>query len=303
MASVDEQTTQEDLAALGRRLQERAGFAGFRVVGGDYFEVMGIPLVAGRVFEDGDTADAPHVAVVSESLVKARWSDRDPIGRYIQFGNMDGDLRGIRIVGVVGDVRELTPEASPGPLFYVDYRQRPGQAARSSVVVAGGDASLSLNAQQILRDLEPTVPLQVRQLDAAFDAALRGRRFNLLLITAFGVLALVLAVAGTYGLICMLVAQRRREIGIRVALGAGKASVLGLVMRQGVRLAIAGVAVGLAGALLMIRLVEGLLFGVEPTDPVTLGGAAVLVSASVLCASLVPAWRAASIAPTETLQG
>lgn len=302
MTSVDELTTRESLSALGPRLSERAGYAAFRVASGDYFRVMNIPLVAGRVFEDGDAADAPHVAVISESLAKARWPDRDPIGRFVQFGNMDGDLRGFRIVGVVGDVREITPEAAPGPMFYADYRQRPGQAARASIVVEGGDTTLAANAQRILRELAPGVPVQVRTLADAFDAALRGRRFNLVLITVFALTALVLAVAGTYGLISVLVAQRRREIGIRVALGADTTSVLALVMRQAARLAAIGAAVGLAASLLMTKLVDGLLFSVEPTDPPTLAAAAVVVSLAVVAASVVPAWRAASVAPTDALR-
>jgi predicted permease len=302
MNSADELTTFESVAALGPRLSERAGYAAFRVASGDYFRVMQIPLLRGRLFEEGDTPDAPHVAVVSESLAKARWPDRDPIGRFVQFGNMDGDLRGFRIVGVVGDVREITPEAAPGPTFYADFRQRPGQAARASIVVDGGDATLASSAQRILRELAPDVPIQVRSLADVFDAALRGRRFNLVLIAVFALTALVLAVAGTYGLVSVLVAQRRREIGIRVALGADTRSVLSLVMWQATRLAAAGAAVGLAASLLMTRLVDGLLYRVEPSDPATLASAALIVTIAVMAASVPPAWRAASVAPTESLR-
>ena len=301
MTSVDELTTGDAVTALGPAAAERSGSAGFRVVGGDYFRIMGIPLISGRTFADGDTADAPHVAVISQSMAKARWPDRDPIGRYIQFGNMDGDRRGFRIVGVVGDVRELSPEAPPGPLFYVDYRQRPGQASRVSFVVAGGGADLSVMAQQRLRQLEPNLPLIVRRLDETFDASLNGRRFNLLLITVFGVTALVLAVLGTYGLVSFLVAQRRREIGIRLALGANTTSVLNLVIWRGARLAIAGAILGLIAAVLLGRLVDGLLFAVSATDPMTLLLAVAVTTLAVVAASLGPAWRATAISPTETL--
>ena len=302
MTRVDELSTPEDVARLGQAIADRAGSAGFRVVGGDYFRVMGIPVLQGRAFEAGDTAEAPHVAVVSTSFAEARWPGRDAVGRFVQFGNMDGDRRGFRIVGVVGDVRELSPEAPPGPLFYVDYRQRPGHGSRVSVVVAGGGPDLGVTAQRILRELEPSVPLQVRTVAGAFDAAFNGRRFNLLLIAVFSATALGLAVLGTYGLISFLVAQRRREIGIRLALGADVRSVVRLVVWRAARLALAGAVVGLGAALLMRQLVDGLLYSVSPTDPATLVGAILVTTGAVIAASLVPAWRATTISPTETLR-
>jgi predicted permease len=302
MTAVDELTTREAVAALGPRAAERAGSAGFRVVGGDYFQVLGIPLIAGRTFDQSDTADAPHVAVVSQSFATARWPGREAVGRFIQFGNMDGDIRGFRIVGVVGDVRELSPETPPGPVFYVDYRQRPGQASRVSLVVTGGGPDLGVTAQRMLRELEPSVPLIVRRLDDVFDASVSGRRFNLVLIAVFGITALVLAVLGTYGLISFLVAQRRREIGIRLALGADTRSVLGLVIWRGARLALVGVVIGLSAALFLARLVDGLLFAVTATDPSTLVVAGALTTLAVVAASFVPAWRATAISPTETLR-
>jgi ABC-type antimicrobial peptide transport system permease subunit len=242
------------------------------------------------------------VAVVSQSFADARWPGRDPIGRFIQFGNMDGDLRGFRVIGVVGDVRELSPEAPPGPVFYADYRQRPGHGARVSVVVEGGSADLGATAQRLLREIDPSVPLQVRTIEDAFDAALSGRRFNLVLISVFGAAALVLAVLGTYGLISFLVAARRREIGIRVALGADRANVVGLVVWRGARLALAGAAIGLVAALLMTKLVDGLLFSVTASDPLTLTAAVAATCVPVVAASVIPAWRATGISPTETLR-
>ena len=302
MTRVDEIASFADVAKLGDRVAERAGNAGFRVVGGDYFQVMDIPVLQGRAFEDGDTPDAPHVAVVSQSFAEARWPGREAVGRFIQFGNMDGDPRGFRVVGVVGDVRELSPEAPPGPLFYVDYRQRPGHGSRVSLVVDGGGPDLGVTAQRIARELEPAAPLQVRMVADTFDAALSGRRFNLLLIAVFGATALGLAVLGTYGLISYLVAQRRREIGIRLALGADTSSVVWLVARRAALLALAGVVIGCGAALLLRQLVDGLLFSVSPTDPATLAGAILVTAGAVVAASLVPAWRATGISPTEALR-
>lgn len=303
MTSVDEIQSMDDVTGMGAdAVASRSGQAGFRVVGGDYFDVMGIPLINGRAFASGDTADAPHVAVVSESFAAERWGDRDPLGRFIQFGNMDGDLRGFRVVGVVGDVRELSPEADPGPLFYVDQRQRPRHGSQFSVVVAGGDAAIASSAQRVLREIDPDVPLRVTTIGAAFDEALKGRRFNLMLISAFGIAALGLAVLGTYGLISYLVTQRSREIGIRLALGAAPGSVVRLVAMRGARLAVIGGVIGLGAALLMTGLVDGLLYAISPSDPVTLAGAVGVTLGAVILASLLPATRAARISPTETLR-
>jgi predicted permease len=302
MTRVDEIASTDDVARLGKAVFERAGQAGFRVVGQDYFRVLDIPLIQGRTFAPGDTTDAPHVAVISQSFAEARWPGRDPIGRFVQFGNMDGDRRGFRVIGVVGDVRELSPETAPGPLFYVDYRQRPVHASSVSVVVSGGGPDIAVTAQRIMRELEPNVPLQVRNVADTFDAALNGRRFNLVLITAFGAAALGLAVLGTYGLISYLVAQRRREIGIRLALGADTRRVLWLVVWRAARLALIGAAAGLAAAVVLRQAVDGLLFAISPSDPATLAGAIVVTAGAVIGASLVPAWRATNISPVETLR-
>jgi hypothetical protein len=303
MTRVDEIQSEADLTSLGEEaVAARAGQAGFRVVGGDYFGVMNIPIVAGRAFGPGDTADAPHVAVVSASFAKDRWGDDDPLGRFIQFGNMDGDLRGFRIVGVVGDVHELSPDADLGPLFYVDHRQRPRHGSQVSVVVSGGGRDIGSLAQRVLREVDAELPLRVRALDDAFDQALKGRRFNLVLISAFGIAALALAALGKYGLISYLVTQRSREIGIRLALGAAPGSVVRLVAMRGARLAAIGGVVGLVAASLMTGLVDGLLYSVSPSDPATLAGAVAVTLGAVVLASLLPATRAARISPTETLR-
>ncbi len=149
-----------------------------------YFTTMGIPLIRGRLFDERDGPDAPHVAVISESLAATKWPNQDPIGRFVQFGNMDGDLRGFRIVGVVGDVREISPETLPGPLFYGYYRQR--MATRFSVVLRTTMAgSIAPTARQVARQIDPDLPVQIRTVEDAFDRALAGRRFSLTLIVVF----------------------------------------------------------------------------------------------------------------------
>jgi predicted permease len=301
MTRPDEFQSYDDFRKLGDRAKARAGLAGFRIASEDYFRVMGIPLIRGRVFEDSDGPDAPHVAVISESLAKTKWPDQDPIGRFVQFGNMDGDLRGFRIVGIVGDVREISPEAVPGSLFYGYYQQR--VASRFSIVMRTDPlAPVAAPAQEIVRELDPNIPVQARRIEEAFDRALAGRRFSLVLIASFSVTALVLAMLGIYGLISYLVAQRTREIGIRMALGASSHDLLRLILGKGAMLAAVGTGVGLAAALALTSLVEGLLYGITARDPIALGGVTALTLAAVVVASYLPARRALRVAPIDSLR-
>jgi putative ABC transport system permease protein len=301
MTRPDEFTSYNDVRSLGEQAKQRAGLAGFRIASEYYFRAMGIPLIRGRVFNETDGPDAPHVAVISESLADTKWPNQDPLGRFIQFGNMDGDMRAFRIVGIVGDVREITPEATPGPLFYGYYRQR--VASRFSVIIRGQpQQSIALAAQQIVRQLDPDVPVQTRHMDDAFDRSLAGRRFNLTLIGAFSVSALLLAMFGIYGLISYLVAQRTKEIGIRMALGASSRDLLRLILAKGAILACVGIVAGTVAALALTKLVEGLLYGVTARDPVAFVSVAAITLAAVLLASYLPARRALKVAPVESLR-
>jgi putative ABC transport system permease protein len=301
MTRVDEITSREDVARLGDQVKARAGMAGYRIASGDYFRTMGIPVIRGRVFDDGDGPDAPHVAVISQALAEAKWPGQDPLGRFVQFGNMDGDRTGFRIVGVVGDVREITPEAQPGPLFYGHYRQR--GASRFSVILRGDSMeATAASAQQIVRQLDPDIPVQTRRIEDAFDRSLADRRFSLILIGAFSVSALLLAMLGIYGLISYLVAQRTREIGIRMALGASSRDLVRLIVGKGATLAIAGTGVGLVVALALTKLMEGLLYGITARDPVAFGSVVAFTLAAVLAASYLPARRALKLAPVDSLR-
>jgi putative ABC transport system permease protein len=301
MTRVDELTSREDVARLGDQVRARAGMAGYRIVSGDYFKTMGIPLIRGRVFGDGDGPEAPHVAVISETLANTKWPGQDPLGRFIQFGNMDGDRTGFRIVGVVGDVREITPEAQPGALFYGHYRQR--GTSRFSIVLRGDRLEANAAAaQQMVRQLDPDIPVQTRRTEEAFDRSLSGRRFSLVLIAAFSVCALLLAMLGIYGLIAYLVAQRTKEIGIRMALGANSHDLLRLIVGKGATLAMIGTAVGVVVALALTKVVEGLLYGITARDPLAFGGVITLTVAAVLVASYLPARRALKIAPVDSLR-
>jgi putative ABC transport system permease protein len=301
MARPDEMTTLDDYRKVSAEAKARFGDAAYRVASEDYFTAMRIPLIRGRLFEPGDGPNAPHVAVVSESLAKTQWPGQDPIGRFIQFGNMDGDMRGFRIVGVVGDVRELSPETVPGPIFYGYYQQR--ATSRVSIVLkAAAPTALGTSVREVVRQVDPEVPIQLRTVEDALDGALAGRRFSLLLIGVFSSCALVLATLGVYGLMAYLVAQRTREIGIRLALGAEPTDVMAMVVGRGVRLALIGVAVGTAAALGLTRLLDGMLFGVTATDPLAFAAVAVLTLVAGVAATLVPARRALKVAPVVALR-
>ena len=216
---------------------------------------------------------------------------------------MDGEQKAMRVVGVVGDVRELTLEAPPSPVLYGFYRQRPNSVWRVSFVVRGpSPETLTRVVSQLVRDVNPDMPFQLRSVQQAFDGALANRRFSLLLISVFGGAALVLAMLGLYAVIAYLVEQRTREIGIRMALGATPFALLRLVAGRGVALALAGAAAGLAGAFLLSPLVRDQLFNVTPADPAVLGTVASVTILAALAASLLPARRATRVSPVESLR-
>lgn len=304
MNGADEQFDMESFERLARD-PSRSGNAEFRVASGGYFRAMNIPLVKGRLFDERDTRESPHVAVISESLAKKRWPNEDPLGKVIQFGNMDGDPHPMTIIGVVGDVREEGLASEPAPTFYAFYRQRPWIAHDFNLVMQGNveNASVIAAARRAVRDLRPDVPPRFRTIETVVSTSVADRRFTLLLIGIFGASALLLATLGVYGVISYLVAQRRQEIGVRIALGAQSADVVKLVLRQGALLAAIGIAVGGVAALALTRLIRGMLFGVSTTDPLAFGAVISCMLAVALLASFVPARRAAGIAPMSILRG
>jgi predicted permease len=282
----------------------RTGDADYCVASQGYFRALGIPLLRGRLFDQRDTMDAPHVALISESLAREKWPNLDPLGRTIEFGNMDGDVRFLTVVGVVGDVREDSLEARPRPTIYVDYRQRPQATGRFTVVLRTetDPAVVFSAAREIVRGLDPNVPPSFSTFTEVFSASLKTRRFNLTLVGVFAATALVLAVAGIYGVMAYSVARRTHEMGVRIALGASAPDVLRLVLSQGMLTTVVGVAVGIAGSFALTRELQSLLFGVSATDPVTLAGGALLLSFAALLASYIPARRATKVDPMVALR-
>ncbi|MDB4878183.1 MAG: hypothetical protein JWM41_4629 [Gemmatimonadetes bacterium] len=304
LSRADEPLRQEDMGALFKD-PTRSGYANYMVTDGDYFAAMNIPVIRGRVFNAGDVESAPHVGVISASLAKAKWRSENPIGKVIEYGNMDGDLRPFTIVGVVGDVRDQSLASDPGPTFYAYQPQRHKAAQTFHVVMqtVGDPAPVIASARTIVRELRPDVPPVLRTMETVVATSVADRRFVLVLVGVFGGAALVLATLGVYSVVSYLVTQRRQEIGVRIALGAQRGDVLNLVLRQGAWLAIVGIAIGGVGALFLTRLLKGLVFGVSTTDPAAFGGVIALLTLVALLASWLPAQRATRVDPMNVLRG
>jgi ABC-type antimicrobial peptide transport system permease subunit len=283
---------------------KQSGSADYASVSEGYFRSLGIPLLRGRLFDDRDTMDAPHVALISQSLVREKWPNEDPIGRTIEFGNMDGDPRLLTVIGVVGDVRESSLETPPRPTIYVNYRQRPQATYRFSAVVrtAGDPASVIASAQKIVRDLDPDVPPSTSSFTAIFSASTSGRRFNLLLFGIFAGAALLLAIAGIYGVLAYSVARRTREMGVRMALGATAGNVMRLVLGQAAVTTAIGVFLGLVGSFILMRSLQSMLYEVGAADPLTFAAVAFLLLGVALLAAYLPARRATKVDPIVALR-
>ena len=293
--------TFDDLRPLFAQ-KELQGNADFAVATAGYFHVLGIPLIKGRLFEDRDGPDAPHVAVISEALARLRWPNQDPLGRVIEFGNMDGDLRVLTVVGVVGDTHEDGLERPPAPTIYVNLYQRPRAVMTVAMASTADPQLITTAARQILHDADPELPPRFRTLSQVYSASLGSRRFNVILTTAFGLTALILATAGVFGVMAYAVSRRTREIGVRVALGAASADVLTMILGQGARTIGVGVGLGVGISLALTRTVQSLLFGVTATDPVTFGAVTVLLVGTALAACYIPARRATKVDPMIALR-
>ena len=280
-----------------------SGHAEYRLTTSGYFAAMGIPLLRGRIFDENDGPNAPPTAVISQSLAQKYFSGADPIGRHIQFGNMDGDKRLIEIVGVVGNVREYGPENVEALTLYANAFQRPMNPAIGLVVRAQGDpAALISSMRQETRALNPEMPMRFRTLWDVYSSSLDARRFSLVIFGVLAAVTLLLAILGLYSVISYTVAQRTHEIGIRRALGAQGRDVLSLVLQRGMGLTVCGIAIGLACSFALTRLMQSLLFGVTAHDPLTFAGVTTLLAVVALVACLVPARRATRVDPLVALR-
>jgi putative ABC transport system permease protein len=272
-----------------------------RSVTPDYFRAMGIPLVAGREFTDADTSRSPAVAVIDQALARRFWPGASPLGGRLALDWSPPVVA--EVVGVVGSVKPETVQGEDWATIYSPYDQRPTPATNLVIRTAGEPLALAASVQGEVRRLDPDQPLvQMQTGDEIVAKAMAGARFNTLLLGLFGVISFVLAAVGIYGVVSYDVGERVQELGIRMALGAQKSDVLSLILGHAVRLAALGIALGLAGALVLTRLMESMLFGVHPRDFGTYAAAAVGLAAVALAASYLPARRAMSLDPITALR-
>jgi predicted permease len=269
-----------------------------RIVAGRYFETLGIPVVEGRVFDERDGPDAAPVVVVSETLAERLFPGVSPLGQEIRMGGLDR-----RIVGVAGDVA-LDPEGAQGRYVYHANAQWASFPATLEYLVAadGDDEALLPAVRSAVAALDPQ--LVVHRPETLEDVVRRGRshrRFAFALTGAFALLAVALAGIGLYGVLAYVVRQRTREIGIRVAMGAGPGRVVAMVLRDGLAVTLAGLVAGTVGALALGGLLSSLVFRTEPTEPLVLGAAAGVLALTAAAATLIPAWRALRVSPRAAL--
>jgi len=269
-----------------------------RFVSPDYFKVLGIPLVSGRAIQESDNEKVPYVAVINRALALRVWGNADPIDQKVQLGSNDW----LRVVGVVGDVKEFGPGHDVPSQVYLAIAQQP--MATCVLVRAAGEPNAVISGvrRAVLGANPGTAITRVETLEDARSEAVRPPRTVARLFTLFAGLALVIAVAGIGSMLMLSVRQRMREIGIRIALGAGPGDIVAAILRQGMALAAIGFAVGLVGALMLTRLIRTLLFEVTPTDAPTYAAVSAVLLAAALIASWTPARRAARIDPQLALR-
>jgi predicted permease len=280
------------------------GFNYFQnVVGGDYFTAMGIPVLDGRAFTDRDDVNAPLVAVVTDALVKAVWPGQSALGKRFRFSGDDG--RVIEIVGVVRGFQEMLIGETPKPYIFLPVAQAYRTPMTILVETASDPTSVTRSMRAIIAGLDPSLPLfDVRTMDDHLrnGQALLFTRLGSAFATVFGLLALVLATIGVYGVVSYSVAQRTREIGVRMALGARRPAILRLVVGQGLRLGWIGLGIGLVLSVATMGVVSSVLYGVGPRDPIVLGAVVGILTLVVAIASFVPARRAMRIDPMTSLR-
>jgi putative ABC transport system permease protein len=274
----------------------------FRRAMHNYFEAMGIPIKQGRNFNDTDTATAPPVAVINDTMARRLFPNEDPVGKHIRTGpNPSGPWT--TIIGVIGDVRHGGLEDNPQPELYISYQQGPPVSPFIVVRTVGDPAALAETVRAESRNLDRNMPLyDVRTMSTLRSDAVATRRFILLIVGAFGLLALGLAAIGVYGVMSVIVSERTREVGVRLALGAEPSQLLSMIVGQAAKLAALGVVIGLAIALPLAPLLDSQLYGVRALDPATLVVVSLTLLAAAALAALVPARKAMRVDPVTALR-
>jgi putative ABC transport system permease protein len=287
--------------------RQHNGDALYRVVGGDYFEALGIPVLTGRAFQPSDDASAPPVVVVSENFARRYWPNENPIGKQVRPVGMDRATEPFAtVIGVVGNTRSRGITSPYRETYYFDHRQRPPfRSYTTSYVVraASGGTSLATTIRRAVESVDPQVPVRTQSFDEILASSVADRRFMTLVLGVFAGTALLLAIVGIYAVVSYSVAQRTREIGVRLALGASSRGVWALVVGTAMRAVVPGMAVGAAIALADARLLRAMVFGMSPFDPVAIVGALSALLLAALASSAWPARRATRVNPITALRG
>ncbi|MGH9592966.1 MAG: FtsX-like permease family protein, partial [Bryobacteraceae bacterium] len=289
--------------------EEAAFDADLRYISPAYFSALQIPVIQGRVFNDGDASGTEPVAVINQSMARTFWPGGNPIGEHIWIGKPMGPTAAEpaprRVIGIVQDIHEKSIAQPPVETMYVPSAQANGSMSSVYFLVrtSRDAASMTATVRTALRDLAPDQPLgAVQSLDQLVDKSLQDRYFQTTLLSLFGGMALLIAAVGVYGVVSYSVTTRTREIGVRMALGAAPADVLRMVIGQGLRLATAGVVLGLAASFALTRLISGELYGTTATDPVTFAAVTIVLLAMAVTACWIPARRATRVDPMIALR-
>jgi predicted permease len=285
-----------------RPADDAVPFVLFAGVSGDYFRTLRIPLRRGRVFDERDRADSPPVIVISESMARRFWPNGDAVGARLRMGP-DPNATPMTVIGVVGDVRNDPARPDAEPMAYASSRQGPWNRPTFLIRATGDPLALVGAVRRELAALDPGIPLDAPvPLRALVAESRSGRRLPVVLMMAFGALALLLASVGVYAMFANMAAAREREFGVRVALGSSRGAIAALVLRQGALWMAAGLAGGAVGVVVVARLLRGLLYGVQPFDPVALGATALTLLVCATAALLVPIRRATRADPISVLR-
>ena len=278
--------------------------AELQVVTSGYFDTVNTALRVGRDFDDRDSLGQPQVAIINERLAREEFGAANPLGRTIQTGLTPDTRKGMRIVGVVGDARQRSPEVPARPEIFMPYLQHPGPGSRLTILTQTSldPGALTGSIRETARKLNPGVPIRFSTMDDVLTKALAYPRFRTTLVAAFGLLAGLLALIGIYSVLSYLVAEQTPEIGVRLALGALRRDIFRRVIGGSMRLVFGGVIIGLVIALIVVQAMETMLFDVSSRDPVTIAAVVALIAVSAMTASSIQALRAASVDPLVALR-
>ncbi|MGC2269318.1 MAG: FtsX-like permease family protein, partial [Candidatus Acidiferrales bacterium] len=282
---------------------ERLPVAEIAGVSPSYFDILGTPLLSGRVFAESDDTNSQRVAVIDQTLANRYWPGQSPLGQHIQFTQFNPQNPWMTIVGVVGDVKSDGFDAPTAPHVYISVYQFPPYASVVFLRTNGNPGSLGDQIRADVQSIDSNLPLfSVRTMDEVIARSMAERRFALEILSVFACVALLLAAIGIYGVMSYTFSRRIHEIGIRVALGAQRADILRMVLGEGMQLVAFGLLAGLIGATILTRFLRTLLFDITSTDPLVFASIATLLAAVALFASYIPARRATHVDPLVALR-